>query len=91
MCQILDECRWLYNRLLEERKLAWEETDTSVRLYDQINRLVALQAERPALASVQPGVAERRRAARPGLQGVLPPRQGGRDAGFPPVQGPWSL
>lgn len=47
----LDECRWLYNRLLEERKLAWEETDTSVRLYDQINRLVALKAERPALAS----------------------------------------
>jgi len=48
----LDECRWLYNRLLEERKLAWEQTETSVGLYDQINRIGALKAERPALADV---------------------------------------
>ncbi len=48
----LDECRWLYNRLLEERKTAWEETATSVTLYDQINRTVALKAERTTLAAV---------------------------------------
>lgn len=48
----LDECRWLYNRLLEERKLAWEETETSVGLYDQIDRVVALKSERPTLTSV---------------------------------------
>jgi putative transposase len=29
----LDECRWLYNRLLEERKVAWDETDTSLSRY----------------------------------------------------------
>jgi putative transposase len=48
----LDECRWLYNRLLEERKLAWEETQTTVRLYDQVNRIPALKAERPSLQRV---------------------------------------
>lgn len=48
----LDECRWLYNRLLEERKVAWEEADTSVRLYDQVNRIPALKAERPSLDRV---------------------------------------
>jgi putative transposase len=48
----LDECRWLYNRLLEERKVAWDETETPVRLYDQVNRIPALKAERPALERV---------------------------------------
>ncbi len=48
----LDGCRWLYNRLLEERKLAWEDTETSVRLYDQVNRIPALRGERSALAGV---------------------------------------
>lgn len=48
----LDECRWLYNRLLEERKLAWDETETSVRLYDQVNRIPAFKAERPTLDRV---------------------------------------
>ncbi len=52
MQRALDECRWLYNRLLEERKLAWEEAETSVRLYDQVNRIPALRGERPALAGV---------------------------------------
>jgi len=52
MQHALDECRWLYNRLLEERKLAWEETETSVRLYDQVNRIPALRGERPMLGDV---------------------------------------
>ncbi|HEY8287598.1 MAG TPA: transposase, partial [Chloroflexota bacterium] len=52
MRHALDECRWLYNRLLEERKLAWEETETSMTLYDQINRMVALKRERVTLAAV---------------------------------------
>jgi len=61
----LEECRWLYNRLLEERKLAWQETGTGLRLYDQVNRLPALKAERPALDRVHSqalqNVANRRR------------------------------
>ncbi len=52
MQHALDECRWLYNRLLEERKLAWADAETTVTLYDQINRMVALKAERVTLADV---------------------------------------
>jgi putative transposase len=51
--QQLEECRWLYNRLLEERKTAWEQRQESVRLYDQHATLPALKAERPSLAGVQ--------------------------------------
>ena len=52
MCRTLDECRWLYNRLLEERVLSYEACDVSVGVYDQINRTVTLKAERPALKAV---------------------------------------
>jgi putative transposase len=51
--QQLEECRWLYNRLLEERKIAWEQRQESVRLYDQHALLPALKAERPQLSRVQ--------------------------------------
>src|SRR5215472_11248002 len=53
LCQQLAECRWLYNRLLEERKTAWEQRQEAVRLYDQHALLPDLKAERPSLASVQ--------------------------------------
>jgi putative transposase len=49
----VEECRWLYNRLLEERKTAWEQRQESVRLYDQHALLPALKGERPTLAGVQ--------------------------------------
>ncbi len=51
--QQLEECRWLYNHLLAERRDAWERRQESVRLYDQHATLPALKAERPPLASVQ--------------------------------------
>lgn len=51
--QQLEECRWLYNRLLEERKTAWDERQESVRLYDQHALLPDLKAKRPSLARVQ--------------------------------------
>ncbi|HLZ22602.1 MAG TPA: helix-turn-helix domain-containing protein, partial [Ktedonobacterales bacterium] len=51
--QQLEECRWLYNHLLAERRDAWEQRQESVRLYDQHATLPALKAERPALAGVQ--------------------------------------
>jgi putative transposase len=50
--QQLEECRWLYNHLLAERRDAWQQRQESVRLYDQQATLPALKAERPALASV---------------------------------------
>jgi putative transposase len=51
--QQLEECRWLYNHLLAERRDAWEQRQESVRLYAQQATLPALKAERPALAGVQ--------------------------------------
>jgi putative transposase len=48
----LEECRWLYNHLLAERKQAWEERQEAVRLYDQQATLPALKAARPSLAGV---------------------------------------
>jgi putative transposase len=59
--QQLEECRWLYNHLLSERRAAWKQNHESVRLYDQHATLPALKAERPRLAEVQyAGLAERR-------------------------------
>jgi putative transposase len=51
--QQLEECRWLYNHLLAERREAWEQRQESVRLYDQHAILPALKAERSSLAGVQ--------------------------------------
>jgi putative transposase len=48
----LEECRWLYNHLLAERRDAWEQRQESLRLYDQQATLPALKAVRPALAGV---------------------------------------
>jgi putative transposase len=50
--QQLEECRWLYNHLLAERRDAWEQRQESLRYYDQAMSLPALKVERPALAGV---------------------------------------
>lgn len=50
--QQLEECRWLYNYLLAERRDAWEERQESRRLYDQQATLPALKAERSTLTTV---------------------------------------
>jgi putative transposase len=54
----LEECRWLYNHLLAERRDAWEQRQESVRLYDQHSTLPALKAERPSLAGVHSQVVQ---------------------------------
>src|SRR5258708_19461755 len=72
--QQLDACRWLYNRLLEERKTAWEQRQESVRLYDQHALLPALKAQRPALAPPQPHLLHTSPAPTPSpLQPSSPP------------------
>jgi putative transposase len=48
----LDECRWLYNHLLEQRKKVYEQTGKGLSLYQQINTLPVLKQQRPSLASV---------------------------------------
>ena len=50
--QWLEECRWLYNYLLEQRKVAWKENGTSLSLYTQQSNLPSLKQERYSLASV---------------------------------------
>ncbi len=49
----LEECRWLYNYLLAERRDAWEQRQESLRYYDQATSLPTLKVERASLASVQ--------------------------------------
>jgi putative transposase len=52
MTATLDECRWLYNHLLEQRKIAWEARQESLSYFDQNATLPALKVERPSLATV---------------------------------------
>jgi len=51
MLTTLDDCRWLYNHLLEQRKTAYEEYGETLTLYEQQATFVALKAERPSLAT----------------------------------------
>lgn len=48
----LDECRTLYNELLEQRILSFEELDISLSKYQQSMLLPLLKKERPFLAEV---------------------------------------
>src|SRR5262249_12971730 len=49
----LEECCWLYNHLLAERRDAWAHRQATLRLYDQQAALPDLKTTRPALARVQ--------------------------------------
>src|SRR5215831_10004729 len=46
---VLEECRWLYNHLLEKRRDAWEQEGQSLSCYGQINTFPILKQERPSL------------------------------------------
>src|SRR5258708_10164401 len=48
----LEECRWLYNHLLEKRRDAWEQEGKSLSLYQQQETFSTLKQERPSLQSV---------------------------------------
>src|SRR6266513_5004649 len=50
--ETLDECRWLYNHLLEKRKTAYEQEGKSLSLYEQQATFGGLKAERPSLTTV---------------------------------------
>src|SRR5581483_6181961 len=49
---MLDECRWLYNHLLEKRKEVYEQTGKGLSCYQQQATYPILKAERPSLSSV---------------------------------------
>lgn len=48
----LDGCRWLYNELLEQRKVSYEELDVSLSKYQQLMFLPFLKEERPSLVHI---------------------------------------
>jgi len=48
----LDECRWLWNHCVGERKTQYEATKTSPRLHDQINSIPNLKESRLSLKIV---------------------------------------
>lgn len=48
----LEECRWLYNHFLEERKVAWEERKESISYYQQSSSIPELKKERISLMEV---------------------------------------
>src|SRR5450759_2388341 len=50
--ETLEECRWLYNHLLEMRKDAYEQGGESPTCYGQITSVPILKHERPSLAHV---------------------------------------
>src|SRR5947209_6982087 len=50
--ETLEECRWLYNHLLESRKTAYEQRGESLTCYGQINTFPRLKTDRPSLADV---------------------------------------
>jgi putative transposase len=49
---ILEECRWLYNYLLAQRKDAFEQSGETLSLYDQHALLPAIKKQRPSLGQV---------------------------------------
>ena len=50
--KMLEECRWLYNKILETRKNAYEQDGKSLGLYDTQNMIPGWKAERIALKTV---------------------------------------
>jgi len=48
----LDECRWLYNRLLEERRDSWEQKRERLSYFKQCKCIRELKGERPSLSNV---------------------------------------
>jgi putative transposase len=47
----LEQCRWLYNYLLAQRKYRYEQSKQALSLYDQHALLPAIKKERPSLGS----------------------------------------
>src|SRR2546430_15830055 len=50
--ETLEECRWLYNHLLEMRKTAYEQDGLALTCFQQQNTFPVLKQERPSLSDV---------------------------------------
>jgi len=52
LSQHLEECRWLYNYFIEERREAWKKDKKSLSCFDQQSKLIELKRNRISLNSV---------------------------------------
>ena len=52
LSKILNECCWLYNHFLEERKNSWEQKKKSLNYHSQAVSIPTLKKERPSLVNV---------------------------------------
>ena len=50
--KMLEECRWLYNKILETRKNSYEQNGVSLGNYDTMTMIPVWKKERPSLKSV---------------------------------------
>jgi putative transposase len=50
--QHLEECRWLYNYCIEERREAWKRNKKNLSCFDQQNKLVELKRNRTSLNNI---------------------------------------
>ena len=84
----LGECRWLYNELLEQRKLSHEELDISLSKYQQLMFLPLWKIERPSLTQIHSqvlqNVVDRLDKA---FQGFFRRCEAGEKPGFPRFRG----
>lgn len=87
--QQLEECRWAYNETLAERKRAYAEQGTSLRLYDTINLLPVWKLARPTLKLVHSQVLQNvcTRVDRAFQAFFRRVREGAEDVGYPRVKG----
>lgn len=85
----LDECRWVYNAMLEQRRDYWEEYGIAVGYYDQKAWLPHLKQERPTLTGVHSqvlqNVSERIEWA---FQAFFRRVKAGETPGYPRFRGP---
>ena len=84
----LNHCRWLYNELLSQRKVAYEELDLSLTKYQQLMFLPELKLEKPELdqihSQVLQNVVDRLDKA---FQGFFRRCKAGEKPGFPRFRG----
>ena len=84
----LDECRWLYNELLEQRKISYEELEISLSKYQPLMFLPFWKTERPSLdrvhSQVLQNVVDRLDKA---FQAFFRRVKAGEDPGFPRFRG----
>ncbi len=84
----LDECRWVYNQMLEQRQVYYDEFHVAVGYYEQKAWLPILKDERPTLRAVHSQVlqqvAERIELA---FQAFFRRLRQGADPGYPRFRG----